>query len=75
MFAYELPEEPNVDRWEDYQKPLFIKKKIEEVCEDIFCRLDKSHFEEIYDLLREHIEDNIEKYLPNQEQDHVFSIE
>lgn len=64
MFAYEPPLEPPCDQWNEYQKPLFIKKKIEEVCEDIFCRLDKTNFEEIYDLLHEYIEDNIDKFLP-----------
>jgi hypothetical protein len=70
MFAYELPIEPSYDIWEEQQKPFLIMEKLKEICEDISSKGDKSHFSDIVDLLYEHIQDNLEQFLPQELYDH-----
>jgi hypothetical protein len=41
-----------------------IDDKLKYVCENISRRGADTHFDEIYDLLFEYINDNIEKFLP-----------
>lgn len=64
MFAYELPFEPPIDNCERIENimneafALFLKKGY-----------NKSRFQEIYDLVAEEIENNLNKYLPEDEYD------
>lgn len=69
MFAYEPPLNPPCDAWEEYEKPAFIMDTIKDICENIFRRGEKSDFSDVFDLLYEHIEDNIEKFLPEPDYD------
>lgn len=69
MFVYEPPLEPPCNYWEEYQKPAFITGKIHEICQSIANKGEKSSFVEIFDLLYEHIEDNIDKFLPEEDYD------
>jgi hypothetical protein len=63
MFAYELPINPPVSLWEECHKPEFIQHKIREICESIAKKGAESPYQDIVDILYEHIEDNIEKFL------------
>lgn len=69
MFAYEPSLEPPCNVWEEYEKPAFILSKIQEICEKIVQKGEKSGFPEIIDLLYEHIEEHLEKYLPEPDYD------
>ena len=66
MFAYELPLDPPCNDWEDDQKPRFINFVIEEMCRNILDKGRTGSFPDAFDYLYEYIEDNIEKYLPEQ---------
>lgn len=67
MFLYDPPLNPPINEWEDNQKPTLIKNTIEEICKDILFKGKRSSHAEIYDLLYEYIEDNIEKYIPGRD--------
>ena len=60
MFAYSRP-----DEWEDYYKPKFIESTIQDICKNIYEKGELSSFNEVFDLLYEYIEDNLEKFLPD----------
>ena len=62
MFALEPSLEPFCDKWKEYEKPALIKKYIEEICEEIFKKGEKSRFQDIYNHIYEMIEDNFEEY-------------
>lgn len=64
MFAYEPPLDPPCNYWEEYEKPAFIEGKIIEICENIAKKGTKTSFTDVFDFLYEHIEENIEKFLP-----------
>lgn len=49
-----------------------IDDKLKYVCENIARKGSSTHFDEIYDLLFEHINDNIEKFLPEAPSDDEF---
>ncbi len=66
MFAYEPPSSPPCNAWEDHNKPVFIMNTIHNICESISRKGEKSPFTDVIDLLYEHIENNIEKFLPEQ---------
>jgi len=68
MFALESPYlEPPCDDGLDRDKPAFIEFKIEEICESIAKKGKHSPFHEVFDYLYEYIEDNLEKFLPEQD--------
>lgn len=69
MFAYEPPLNPPCDEWEEYEKPAFILETIKEICTNIAKKGEKTSFQSIFDLLYEHIDDNIEKFLPEADYD------
>lgn len=69
MFSYEPPVNPPCNICEEYKKPALIMDKIQEICDNIAKRGDKSYFSDIVDLLYIHIEDNIEKFLPEADYD------
>jgi len=64
MFALEAPLEPRTNEWLDVRKPELIKASIEEICENIIRKGDRSRFPEIFDYIYLYVEDNIEKFLP-----------
>lgn len=64
MFAYELPLDPPCNFWEEYEKPTFIKNMIQEICDNILKKGEKTQFIQIFDLIYEHLDENIEKFLP-----------
>lgn len=69
MFAYEPPLEPPCNVWEEYEKPAFIMGKMREICEKISQKGENCGFPAIFDLIYEHIDDNIEKFLPEADYD------
>lgn len=69
MFAYETATEPHVDYWQEYGKAEFIEEKLQEICKNIAEKGTKTCFTELFDYLYEHIEDNIELYLPEADYD------
>ncbi len=62
-YAYEYAEPP-FDEWEDREKQVFIYEKIEEICENIIKAGDKTLYPHAFDSLYLHIEQHIEKFLP-----------
>lgn len=56
--------EPVVNQWEEYTKPEFIKDMIFEFCEDITMRGANTSNKEIYWLLYDYLDENIDKYYP-----------
>ena len=71
MFAYDTGIEPPVSAWEEYEKPEFIVATITKICEDIVKRGSKSKFSEIFDMLYEHVDDNLELF----EDEVVYDVE
>lgn len=63
MFSYEPAYEPRTDYWLEYGKDNFIQRKIEEICEHIVRRGERTHFQDAFDLLYEYIEDNLDKFM------------
>lgn len=64
MFAYEPPIDPPCNYWEEYGKKLFIENKIREICAKVASKGENCEFSDIFNFLFEHIEDNIETFLP-----------
>lgn len=61
MFAYELPINPPCDVWEEYQLPELCKSRIQDLCEDILKRGERTRFNRIYDTLYQLIREEIEE--------------
>lgn len=59
--------EPEVNEWKEYRMPEMINDKIFEICEDISNRGSDTRFTRMFYLLYEHIEDNLEKFMPELE--------
>ena len=57
---------PPVNDWEDDQKPRLIEFVIMDICRNIANKGNKTRFPEAFDCLYEYIEDNLEKFLPEQ---------
>lgn len=62
--------EPLVNYWQAYGKHKFISDKIQEICSDIASKAEITSFHEIYDLLYEHIEDDILKFKDKEGEDY-----
>ena len=64
MFAYDqfLEVPAGIDR--DLEEK-FARNKILEICSNISFKGDRTQYDEIYDLLFEHIIDNMEEYKEN----------
>lgn len=62
MAVYGPPTEPPVDYWEEYEKPRIVQNKIQEACEDIVKKGTNTRFQEIFDIIYEHIIENLEKF-------------
>ena len=69
MFSYKLPLDPPCNVWEEYKKPAFILSKIQEICEKISQKGANCEFSTIFELIYEHVEDNIENFLSEDEYD------
>ena len=64
MFAYEPSlSPPEADRF-DLARYYQIKLVIEDACKDILKRGENTRFQDILDLLHEHINENTLKYIP-----------
>lgn len=61
MFAYELPLDPPCNEWTEYILPKKCKIRIEDVCQDILKKGDKTQYSIVYDIIYELIEDEIAK--------------
>lgn len=60
---------PPSDYWKDYAKPKFIEQTLKDICENIAKKGSATHFEDVFTSLYEYIEDNIEKFLPEENHD------
>lgn len=69
MFVYKEQVEPYLHYWEDYKKPKFIMNKIEEICDNIAKKGERNQYSEVFDLLYEFIDDNLDKFLPEADHD------
>lgn len=64
MYSSELPLQPACDHWNEFEKPVIIANKIYEICENILKKGEHTFYQEVLNLLYEHIDQNIEKFLP-----------
>lgn len=64
MYAIQPPLEPPV--YED-RYALIKEMTIENICKDILRRGDRTLYQDIFDYILEYVEDNLEKFLPEQE--------
>ncbi len=64
MLFYEPSLDPFCDYWTTYGKNEFIMNKVPEICESIANQGSSSPFEEIFDLIYIHIEENINDFYP-----------
>lgn len=69
MFAYEPPLDPPSNIWEEYDKPAFIMQVLQDICENILKRGEKTDHQDVLDLVYEHIEEHLDKYLPEADYD------
>lgn len=61
MFSYEPPLEPYVNEWQEYVCPEICKRRIEQVCHDIFVKGEDTQYQEIYDAIYELVLADVEE--------------
>jgi len=55
---------PPADRWDDDLKYQFIMNRLYSICRNISEKGENTQYNEELDFLYEHIEENIDKHLP-----------
>jgi hypothetical protein len=53
-----------LNRWLDHDKPEFIEETVRQVCDNIAYRGEKTLYKEIFEMIYEHIEDNLNDFFP-----------
>lgn len=53
-----------LNRWLDHDKPEFIEETVKQVCDNIAYRGERTMYKEIFDMIYEYIEDNLNNFFP-----------
>ena len=53
-----------LNRWLDHDKPEFIEETVKQVCDNIAYKGENIIYSQIFDLLYEYIENNLNDFIP-----------
>lgn len=59
MFSWEMP----CSNWEERIKPAIINETVRDICLNIVNRREENSYPDVFQLIYDHIEDNLEKFL------------